>query len=281
MTKIAVIGLGIMGHGIASNFLKQGDDVTVWNRTKQKADDLVAVGAHVAGSPKAAAEAADIVFEVTANDESSREVWLGDDGILAAGDRPRALITCATLSIAWVDELAQKAQSNTHDFFDMAMTGGRQGAESGQLVLLVGGDKVKLDKLEPVLQHIAATVKYFGPAGSGMRYKLILNMVQAIHIAALGEALRLAKAAGLDEKVVGDALNERPGGTTTNLAWRDYQVDPQPINFSVEWIHKDLTYAKRLEGGSPSPLLDEVLRQYDKAMAAGLSSADWTKINKL
>ncbi len=282
MNKIAVIGLGIMGHGIADNFQKKGYSVVVWNRNPRKADDLVAKGAILAGSPAEAAEAADVVFEVTANDESSRAVWLGADGILSRPfSSPKFLITCATLSAAWVDELAEKASVPNVTFIDMPMTGGRIGAETGSLTLLVGGDSDKLEQIKPDLKAIASGARYFGAVGAGTKYKLILNTLQAIHIAGLGEALRMARKAGLDEKLVGDALAERPGGVITNLAWRDYQVAPEPINFSVEWIAKDLGYAAGMAEGVVHPLLDDVRKQYSAAIEQGFDQEDWTKINKL
>ncbi len=163
----------------------------------------------------------------------------------------------------------------------MPMTGGRSGAESGQLTLLVGGDQDKLRQIEPDLEAIAHEIKYFGKTGSGMRYKLILNALQAIHILGFGEALRVAKAVGLDEKLVGDALSERPGGTTTNLAWRDYQNEPNPINFSIEWITKDLQYASKMASDTEHPLLDIAQKIYQGAMASGYSHEDWTKVNEL
>ncbi len=283
MKKIAVIGLGIMGRGIADNYLKNGYEVYVWNRTPEKASSLVAKGAKLCRSPKEAANQADIIFEVTANDESSREVWMGKNGILE-NDFSNSLkmgISCATISIEWVDELADNCEQANLEFFDMPMTGGRMGAEAGELILLVGGDKQKFEQLKEDLKAIAKELKYFGTAGAGMRYKLLLNMLQGIHIAGLGEVLRLSKVMGLDEKLVGDALAERPGGTTTNLAWRDYQTEPDPINFSVQWINKDLNYAKQTADGVSHPLLDEVIRQYKNAIDQGFKDSDWTKINKL
>lgn len=281
MKGVAVIGLGTMGHGIADNFLKNGYKVFVWNRSKEKADDLVKRGATLTTSPKEATEKADLVFEVTANNESSREVWTGDEGILKSTDTTKSLITCATLSVKWMDELAKICQDKGYSFFDMPMTGGRIGAETGELILLVGGHKDKLDSISDDLKAISKEVKYFGPAGSGMRYKLVLNMLQAIHIAGLGEALKLANTAGLNEQLAGDALADRPGGITTGLAWRDYQTEPDPINFSVEWIEKDLKYAKEMAAGADLPLLDQALSQYEEAIKKGFAQSDWTKINKL
>lgn len=281
MKKVAVIGLGIMGHGIADNFLKNGYKVVVWNRTPDKADDLAAKGAVVASSVLEAVQQADLVFEVTANDKSSREVWLGANGILSIAKPEQSLITCATLSTDWTDELANNCEQKQLVFFDMPMTGGRMGAESGQLTLLVGGSKEKLSDLTDDLKAIAKDVKYFGKAGSGMRFKLILNALQAIHIAGLGEMLKMAKVAGLDQKLVGDALAERPGGVITNLAWDGFKNEPEPINFSVEWIAKDLGYAADMAKNIKHPLLDEAQKLYQQAIEQGFDQADWTKINKL
>lgn len=281
MKRIAVIGLGIMGHGIADNFLKAGYEVTVWNRTTSKADDLVARGAKLAGSVEEAVRSAEIVFEVTANDQSSRAIWTEERGILQTAKSEQFLITCATLSTAWIDELADICLERGFTFFDMPMTGGRIGAESGQLVLLVGGEFEKLDQITQDLGAIAKDVKYFGKAGSGMRFKLILNGLQAIHMAGFGEAMRMADEAGLDKKRVGDALAERPGGVTTTISWESYQHEPDPITFSVEWIAKDLNYAAEMAQQTKHPLLDDVRELYDQANEQGYGQADWTKINRL
>lgn len=281
MKKVAVIGLGIMGHGIADNFLKNGYQVAVWNRSSDKANDLIRQGASLAKSVAEAVANANIVFEVTANDQSSKGMWLGDKGILANANSNQALVTCATLSVAWTDELAEQCKAASAIFFDMPMTGGRIAAESGQLTLLVGGEKDQLDNISGDLKAIAKDVKYFGAAGSGMRYKLILNTLQAIHIAGLGEALRMADAAGLDKELVGNALVERPGGVITNIGWEAYKNDPNPITFSVEWINKDLGYAAQMAEGTSHPLLNDTKKQYESAIEQGYSQADWTKINKL
>lgn len=278
---IAVLGLGIMGHGIADNFLKNGHSVTVWNRSPDKAADLVQKGAKLANSIGAAVKAADIVIEVTANDESSRSVWTGEEGILANATPQQHLITCATLSASWTDELAQHCAEKGLTFFDMPMTGGRVAAESGQLTLLAGGSEEKLNEIAEDLQAITREIKHFGKAGNGMRYKLILNGVQAIHIAGLGEALRIANEAGLDLKLVGDALAERPGGVITNITWNSYQNEPEQTTFSVKWIDKDLGYASQLANNAAHPLIDAVKEQYDRAIDQGYAGADWTKITKL
>ncbi|MEO6508688.1 MAG: NAD(P)-dependent oxidoreductase [Patescibacteria group bacterium] len=278
---IAVIGTGIMGTGIAMNFLKNGYKVIVWNRNKDKVKDLTKKGASSAISPKEATEKADVIFEVTANDESSKSMWLGKEGILEGATSDKVLITDATLSVPWIDELIQICKKKKLTFFDMPMTGGRIGAETGKLVLLVGGEEKKLKSLLDLLSAISEKVVYFGKEGSGMRYKLLLNMLQAIHVVALGEVLNLGKELGLDIDKVGNALAERPGGVSTGIAWRDYHKEPNPINFSVEWITKDITYAKQSAKKTKTPLLDETLSKYKKAIAKKMNNKDWTTVNKL
>ncbi len=280
MKRIAVIGIGIMGNGIATNFLKHGYKVAIWNRTKEKLAELVKLGAIIANTPKEATEKADIIFEVSANDQSSRSIWTGEDGILAGATKEKILVVCSTLSISWVDELANICKSKQLQFFDMAMTGSRFGAENGKLVLLVGGNEKILNKIKPDLGAISEQILYFGKAGLGMRFKLILNMLQAIHLIGLKEALILAKKTGLDPMTVGEALAEKPGGAPTKSAWIGYQKEPIPVNFSLEWITKDLRYVKELAGELDMPYLDEALREYTQALEKNLGSKDWTQIIK-
>lgn len=278
--RIAVVGTGIMGSGIAANFLKAGYDVTVWNRTPAHAEPLIKQGAAAEASPRAAAAAADIIFEVTANDESSRAAWQGDNGILDGVDVSKTLIASATLTVDWIEELARLCAGKGYNFFDMPLTGGRPAAESGTLTLLTGGDEQKLALLKPDLTAISSKILYFGPSGSGMKYKLTLNALQATHLAAFGEAMRLAEKAGLDAAAVGPALVDRPGGIQTVIGWQAYQAGDIPLSFSVDWIAKDLHYAKQMAGDLPLPLLDDVLAGYDRLQKHGHGNDDWAMIIK-
>ncbi len=280
--KIGIVGLGIMGRGMARNFLKEKHEVYVWNRTPKVSEQLASEGAVVCSSPKEVAKKTDLVFEVTANDESSRTVWLGDDGILAGADSDTVLVASATLSVAWIDELAEICAKKDFQLFDMPLTGGRIGAESGALTLLVGGDKNKLDELRPTLDAIAAKIFYFGPVGHGMRYKLLLQPLQAIHVIGFGEVIKIAEKSGMDVKAVSAALCDRPGGILTQIANDSYHNQPDPITFSVDWITKDLTYAKKFsdEEGENTPLLDDVLKAYQKIQDEGRGDKDWTNVNE-
>ena len=280
MKKIGVIGLGIMGHGMAVNFLKNGYELYVWNRSPQKADDLVKNGAKLCKTPKEVAQNSEMVFDVTANDESSKRVWTAEDGILNGAKKDSVLVASATLSTQWLDELAKKCEEQGYTFFDMPLTGSRPGAETGTLTLLVGGDEKKLKKIEPTLKAIAKNVVYFGPAGQGLRFKLLLNMLQAIHIIGYAEVLKIAKASGMNVNKVADTLAVRPGGIPTGQAREGFYKQPDPIGFSIEWLAKDLGYAKDFAGNLDTPMLDDVLSKYRQLMDSGLGQTDWTNVNE-
>ncbi len=290
MTKksIAVLGLGIMGNGIANNFLERDYEVNVWNRSLSKCDHLVALGAKAANSPREAAAEADVIFDVTANDESSRELFLDkDNGLFAFGTKNQIFVTCATLSIQCTDDLAKTAKQKGLTFFDMPMTGSRAGAESGNLTLFIGGDKDKFEELKSTLSAIASDLRYFGGTGSGMRFKLILNATMATHAFVFGEALNLSRAFGVDQNLAGQYLTEKPGGVVTNMAWNCFQEQPEQTQFAVKWMLKDLKYAKQMLLGSSdeyflNPVyLDISIARLQKAFDAGLGDEDWTIANKI
>ncbi len=281
--KIAVIGTGIMGTGLASNFLKNGYEVYAWNRNPKKLLSLKRQGAIIAKTPKEATENANLVFEVTANDASSKAVWTGQSGILAGATKDKVLVTNATLSVKWTTKLIKLNSQKGFTFLDMPMTGGRQGAEKGELILLAGGNEKVLNKIKPDLKAISREVLYFGKVGSGMEYKLLLNSLQAIHVLGLGEVLKIAKARKMDLKKVGEALSRHPGGTATNMALKYFAQAPDPINFSVRWIAKDLGYAEELAQmanlKTNTPLLKSALAKFKQAIKTGQGDKDWTIVN--
>ena len=281
MTRVAVIGTGVIGGGMAVNLLRNGFDVAVWNRTAERAADVIAAGATAAISPAAAATDAAVVFEATADDTSSRSVWLGEDGILAGSAPSSTLITSATLSPDWVAELADACRAAGRTFLDIPVTGGRAGAEGGTLILLAGGDADALAGIDDVVAAISARLFHFGPVGYGTRFKLVLNALQAIHILGFGEAMAMARAAGLDPADVGPALVERLGGPVTQMAWASDQQPPERANFALALALKDLRYAAAMAGDVPAPMLDVAVNRLATAAEAGHGDRDWTVVNAL
>src|SRR4051794_5293097 len=151
MARIAFIGLGRMGTGMCGRLLEAGHDVTVSNRTHVKAEPLVARGARWAATPREAADDADAAFVMVSDDAASRSVWLGPDGVLAAGLRPGAFaVECSTLSFDWVRALAAEVRSRGLRYVDAPVTGLPEAAAAGRLTLLLGGDAADLAVAEPL-----------------------------------------------------------------------------------------------------------------------------------
>jgi len=281
MKKIGIVGLGIMGKGMADNFLKNGYKVFVWNRTKAVAEEFKKKGVVVCSTPKEVTEKADITFEVTANDQSSRQVWKGKNGILKGANKSKILVASATLSVKWIDELLKQCKKQGFVFLDIPLTGGRIGAETGNLTLLCGGNEKVLNKIKTVLKAISGKIFYFGPEGHGMRYKLILNYLQGLHMIGFGQAMKMAKADKMDLKKVAEGLADRPGGMITGIAKTAYFRNPVPVTFSIEWITKDVSYAKKFAKDLDVSLLDNVLKEYKNAVKKGFKDKDWANVNTL
>jgi 3-hydroxyisobutyrate dehydrogenase len=207
MRKIAFIGLGRMGAGMAACLLAAGHSVTVYNRTPAKAEPLVRAGARLARSPREACSGAEAIISMMADDEASRAVWLGDEGILAARPAPGTFaIECSTISHDWVLELAAAAARQGLRYVDSPVTGLPPAAAAGELTLLVGAAVEDLQACRALLEALSNRIIHFGPIGTGTAYKLIVNLLGAVQIASAAESMAIAERAGLDLAVVADAI---------------------------------------------------------------------------
>ena len=250
MKRIAFLGLGRMGAGMAARLLATGHSVTVYNRTPARADPLVRAGATLARTAREACDDADAVIAMTADDESSRAMWLGADGALAATLPPRALaIECTTVSHAWALELGRLAGQRGLRYLDCPVTGLPQAAADGQLTLLVGADAADLAAARPLLEALATRIVHFGAVGTGTAYKLIINLMGAVQIASAAEGLALADRAGLDPAVVVDAIATSQAASpqvvrnTGRMIAGDFTRD---VTFTPVLRLKDVDYALRL-----------------------------------
>lgn len=207
MTKVAFIGLGAMGSGMANRLLEAGFEVTVYNRTAAKADALVEQGAKLANSPREAVAGARAIFAMVADNWASHQVWLGDDGVLNGDFEQGALVVeCSTLSHSWVLELAEKAKEKGLKYIDAPVTGLPEAAAAGELVLFVGSKMDDLDEARHFLTPLCKEIMHFGKVGTGTAYKLIVNLMGAVQIAAAAEGLAMAEKAGLESGLVVNAL---------------------------------------------------------------------------
>ena len=198
MKKIAFLGVGVMGSGMATRLLDAGFPVTVWNRNAARAEPLRGKGAAIAALPREAAATADVVIAMVADDTASRAVWTGKTGALEGFRDGAVAIECSTLSPAWVTELAGLVEARGGSFLDAPVTGSKLQAATGEVLFLVGGDPAALDRVRDVLRPMSRDAAHMGPVASGARMKLVNNFMSAVQAVALGEALAFSHECGLD-----------------------------------------------------------------------------------
>jgi 3-hydroxyisobutyrate dehydrogenase len=244
MQRIAILGLGTMGMGMAKNLLKAGFTVSAYNRTPAKAVTLGAFGANIAGTPADAAHDADIVISMLSDDTASRTTWTGEHGALSGAKPGAVLVESSTVTTAWIAELALLASERKHHLLDAPVTGSRLQAEGGQLTFLVGGDSAVLERVRTVLAAMSKEIVLLGPVGSGARMKLINNFLAGVQVASLAEALAWIERSGLDrEQALKILCNGAPGSPLINTVSARMVAANYDVNFLLSLMRKDLHYA--------------------------------------
>lgn len=279
--NVALLGLGTMGAGMASNLLKAGFSLSVYNRTAAKAQALVDVGAHFASTPAAAAKGASVIISMLADDAASREVWLGEEGALEAAEKSAVLIESSTVSPAWIAELAAVAAQRGSDFLDAPVTGSRMQAEAGQLSFLVGGSAAALEKAAPVLKAMSKEIVHLGSVGSGAKMKLINNFLCGVQVASLAEGLTWIERSGLDlEKALSVLKSGAPGSPLLGAISARMVSKKYDVNFLLRLMTKDLLYAQNEATGCHVDLKTaEVARSlFEAAIAQGFGDEDMSSV---
>ena len=248
MTKVGFIGLGRMGHGMAGRYLDAGFSVAVWNRSKAKAEDLIARGARWASSPAEAADGADAVVTMVADDEASRAVWLGKDGAAAAMKAGSLAIECSTVSHQHALDMAHELRGRGLVYVDCPVTGLPQAAAAGKLTLLVGAEPADLVSAKPFLAPIGNVIRHFGAVDTGTVFKLINNLMGAVQIASLAEGVAMAEQAGLDMNLVAEALGSGAVASPQVIRHSKRMVarDFSGASFTSALRYKDAAYAVKL-----------------------------------
>jgi 3-hydroxyisobutyrate dehydrogenase len=284
MKKIAFLGIGNMGAGMARRLIIAGHKVHIYNRTPKKMDPLAKQGAIISKTPKQAAEGAAAVFSMVGNDEASKAMWLGKTGALSAIIEQNAfLIECSTLSHSWVFELSKLAQKNNLRYIDCPVTGIPSTAKNGELTLLVGADKMDLSGVEPLLKIISKEIIHFGGIGTGTAYKLIINLIGAVQIASAAEGMLIAEKAGLDAQTVAYAISRGAAAspqvvrTSKKMATGEHDTN---ITFSGQLRLKDIAYALSMADnlGQKSPFGNTAKDAFQLLTNTGLEQLSETKI---
>src|SRR5712671_4133385 len=263
------MGFPMAGH-LAS---KGGHDVTVYNRTRAKAEAWAAKhGGKVAATPAKAAEGASIVFSCVGDDPDLREVTLGRDGAFQAMAKGAIFVDHTTASAKIARELASEARRRGFDFLDAPVSGGQAGAENGQLTVMVGGDAAAFERAKPVIAHFAKAVTLMGPPGAGQLTKMVNQICIAGLVQALAEGLNFAIKSGLDAKLVLDVIS-KGAAQSWQMETRGKTMvgDKFDFGFAVDWMRKDLRICSETarEIGAQLPVTQTVAGFYDEISKMG------------
>lgn len=237
MMKIGFIGTGVMGTGVINNLLCHGNEVTVYNRTKEHAAAVLANGASWAETPAAATVGNKIVFTMVGFPTDVEQVYYGPDGILAAVTKDQILVDMTTSSPSLAKKLAQAADQ----VVDAPVSGGDVGAQKGTLTVMLGGQQAVVEKIMPVLEQFSSSQHYFGPAGSGQHAKMANQIMIAGTMTGMTEMLVYAQRAGLD---LAEVVRTVGGGAGANWSLSNYAPrilrDDYTPGFFAKHFLKDL-----------------------------------------
>ena len=271
--NVAFIGLGVMGYPMAGYISKAGHNVTVFNRTKSKAEKWIAeYKGKMADTPAQAAEGADFIFTCVGNDDDLREVSLGENGLFKSAKEGSVYIDNSTVSAEISRELYAAAKEKGFGFLDAPISGGQSGAEGGILTVMVGGDEDVFSKAEPVIDCYSRKVKLIGPSGSGQLTKMMNQMCIAGAVQGLSEAINFGINAGLDMDIVMETISKGAAQSwQMENRYRTMTDDKFDYGFAIDWMRKDLKIAieEAKRYGSPVPITEIIDGYYAEVQEMG------------
>jgi 3-hydroxyisobutyrate dehydrogenase-like beta-hydroxyacid dehydrogenase len=280
---IGFIGLGLMGRPMSMNLVKAGYSVTVWNRTAARADELLAAGAKLAKTPQEVAAASDFLISIVSDPPALEEILWGAHGAMPALKRGSIYMDSSTISPTLARKIAAACAERGARFLDAPVTGGDWGAKKGELVFMIGGDAETLKVAEPILGVMGKKWFHLGPTGAGQTIKLAMNMILALQVDALAEALALVTRAGLQGEKLVEVLQSSMGRSglldvkAPNLLKGEYAP-----SFSLRLMHKDLGLALDLANqlGVPLPATAAARETYSAVKGAAKEDLDYSAVMK-
>lgn len=273
--KVGFIGLGIMGRGMTRNLLKAGFDVTVWNRTASRIEELVADGAKGASSPAELAKNCEVIFCCVSDTPDVEAVLVGENGVIHGAKAGSLVVDMSTISPQATREIAAKLQEKQIHMLDAPMSGGSEGAAKGTLSIMVGGEAAQFERALPYFQVMGKTTIHMGDIGAGQLTKLVNQILVVVNMLAAAEALVFAQAGGLDLKKTIDVIS---GGAAGSWMWanRGSQAivrDFRP-GFTIDLQQKDLRLVLEAADQMGVPVLSTsmVFNLYRTLQQMGLGS---------
>jgi 3-hydroxyisobutyrate dehydrogenase len=277
--QIGFIGLGMMGAGMASNLQKAGHQLIVHDLSRQAASRHLADGATWAESPRAVAEAVDVVFTSLPTPADVEKVGTGEDGLLSGFRKGAAWFDLSTNAVSVVRALHAQLAEHGVEFLDAPVSGGPRGASSGRLAIWVGGDKAVFDKYKSVLDAMGDAARYIGPIGAGSIAKLVHNAAGAATNIVLSEVFTMGVKAGVDPLPLWEAIRQGAGGRNRlfdRMADHFLTGSYEPADFALRLLHKDVSLACQLARDVNVPMRLTNLAQLEltEALNRGWGSRD-------
>ena len=271
--KVAFIGLGVMGFPMAGHLASAGHQVTVYNRTAEKAASWAnTYSGDTAATPAAAAKDADFIFSCVGNDDDLRSVTIGPDGAFANVKSGAVFIDNTTTSAEIARELSEIASQSGFTFLDAPVSGGQAGAENGKLTVMMGGDETAFNSAKPVIEAFAANVQLIGPSGYGQLCKMVNQLCIAGVVQGLSEGIHFAKCAELDiEKVISVISKGAAQSWQMENRYKTMAANEFDFGFAVNWMRKDLGIAMQEaeKNGASLPVTKIVDGYYEQIQANG------------
>jgi 3-hydroxyisobutyrate dehydrogenase len=282
---VTVLGLGAMGSRMAASLLKAGHQVIVWNRSAEPAHALQASGAIVAATPREATQNAAFVIAMVRDDHASRTVWTDPEIGALAGMRSDAIaIESSTLTPTWTRELGQICEARGLAFLEAPVAGSRPQADAGQLIYFVGGQKATVQRAEPVLKAMGASIHHAGLIGDAALVKLVINAMFGLQVAGLAELLGMARNAGADVGKLLEIFCATPvASPAVKVAGGAMLAGNFAPMFPIELVEKDLDYVLQAsrQVNSFMPLVQAVHHVLIEAAKNGLSESNITSLASL
>jgi glyoxylate/succinic semialdehyde reductase len=278
---VGFIGLGIMGSGMAANLLRAGHPLVVYNRTRSKADALVANGAALGETPAEVGRQSDILFTMLARPEAVLETAFGHDGFLGALPAGALWVDCSTVNPSFSRRMAAEANALGIRFVDAPVTGSKGAAQAGELVFMVGGDPVDVEACRPYLERMGKRMVHVGAQGLGASLKIVFNLIVAQAMLSFSEAVSLGRSLGLSQETLHSFLiGSMPVAGLIGFKRPKFETGNYEPDFPLELLWKDLHLAAltAYEQGVPLPSGNLAKEIYAMAASAGLSRQDFSVI---
>lgn len=281
--KLGVAGIGRMGAAIAERLLKHGHEVTVWNRTRAKAEALVPLGAKLAESPAALASAADIILSILTDAPAITAAYDGPEGLLSGDIRGKLFVEMSTVRPETERALAERVRAKGAALIDCPVGGTTGPARDGKLLGFVGGDAADLARVQPALEQLCRRIEHVGPVGAGASLKLAINLPLLVYWQAVGEALALCQPLGLDPARLISIFADTSGGPNVLKTRGGMLADamqgkpPASTTFNIDSIRKDMATMieeARALGYDELPVTARALECFDEVSRAGQGDGD-------